>query len=230
MASILVVEDEIKLANVIVEYLHQSQFQAHALHNGGEVVEWVRQNTVDLILLDLMLPEKDGLTICKEIRAFSSIPIIMLTAKVEEIDRIIGLELGADDYVCKPFSPREVVARVKAHLRRNNWQAQEEQNVSKIVLVNPDSHQVVVNGTTLSLTVIEFDLLRVLSSHPGRIFSRAQLIDSIYKDYRVVSNRTVDSHIKKLRKKLLEVVPNMELIHSIYGVGYKYEESSDIDQ
>lgn len=220
MKKILVVEDEVKLAELLKDYLVQADFSPWLIHNGSEVVEQVKQNLPDLILLDLMLPGKDGLTICKEIRAFSNVPIIIITAKVEEIDRLLGLELGADDYICKPFSPREVIARIKTVLRRS----QPEQLLASNThfLLNEATYQLTYHNKTLSLTAIEFNILKVLTKEPGRIFSRSQLIAHIYHDHRVVSERTVDSHIKKLRKKLHDDLPDTELIQSVYSVGYKF--------
>lgn len=220
MKKILVVEDEVKLAELLKDYLVQADFSPWLIHNGSEVVEQVKQNLPDLILLDLMLPGKDGLTICKEIRAFSNVPIIIITAKVEEIDRLLGLELGADDYICKPFSPREVIARIKTVLRRS----QPEQLLASNThfLLNEATYQLTYHNKTVSLTAIEFNILKVLTKEPGRIFSRSQLIAHIYHDHRVVSERTVDSHIKKLRKKLHDDLPDTELIQSVYSVGYKF--------
>jgi two-component system, OmpR family, response regulator BaeR len=219
MQSILIVEDEVKLANILVDYFDQQQFHTHCLYDGLEVVQWLKQNPVDAIILDLMLPGKDGLQLCREIREFSNVPILMVTARVEEIDRLIGLELGADDYICKPFSPREVVARVKTVLRRVG---SEVENCSSILKFDEGRFQVALAGNRLELTVVEFRMLHLLASEPGRIFSRQQLMDSIYSDNRVVSDRTIDSHIKKLRKKL-EAAEGADLIHSVYSVGYKLQ-------
>jgi two-component system response regulator BaeR len=167
-----------------------------------------------------MLPGKDGLEVCKEIRQFSNVPIMMLTAKVEEIDRLLGLELGADDYICKPYSPREVVARVKAILRRTTTM---EQNSTQVIAVDEPSLKVNIKGLDLDLTLVEFQLFSMLHSEPGRIFSRDQIMSQVYSDYRVVSDRTIDSHVKKLRKKIQQALPDTELIFSVYGAGYKFE-------
>ena len=156
----------------------------------------------------------------KEIRSFSTVPIIMVTARIEEIDRLLGLELGADDYICKPFSPREVVARVKAVLRRTG--GGHTIHASGLVL-NEACYLASLNGHDLGLTAVEFKLLQILVANPGRIFSRQQLMDRIYPDQRSVSDRTIDSHIKKLRKKFSANSSGMELIYSLYGVGYKFE-------
>lgn len=215
--EILIVEDAPELAQLLSDYLKIDGFHTHCLHEGTGVIEWVRENSPDLILLDLMLPGKDGVEICRELRLFSQIPIIMVTAKIEERDRLIGLEVGADDYVCKPFSPREVVARVKAVLRRTNQHNGEQTTLS----LDAEKLQARINGKLLLLTVVEFHLLSLLAARPGRVFSRSHVIDSIYPDRRVVSDRTIDSHVKKLRKKIREV-HDRDLIHSVYGAGYKY--------
>lgn len=222
MTKILVVEDEVKLANLLNDYLIQANFTPWLIHDGSHVVEQVKNNMPDLILLDLMLPGKDGLTICREIRAFSNVPILILTAKVEEIDRLLGLELGADDYICKPFSPREVIARIKTVLRRTQPEQLSTEQTSNKFELNEDTYQLTINQQDVPLTAIEFNILKVLTKEPGRIFSRSQLIDHIYQDHRVVSERTVDSHIKKLRKKLHQSYPDNELIQSVYSVGYKF--------
>ncbi len=217
--KILIVEDEHRLAALHRDYLQQAGFETECLDDGLVVVPRVRENVPALILLDLMLPNKDGLEICKEIRIFSSVPIIMVTARVEEIDRLLGLELGADDYICKPFSPREVVARVKAVLRRGSQQVQTGQPL----MLDEQCYLATLYGKTLDLTAVEFQLLSILAGRPGQIFSRDQLMDRIYTDHRIVCDRTIDSHIKKLRKKIAAVAPELELIQSVYSVGYKYK-------
>ena len=219
MAHILIVEDEEKLANVLSEYLALGNHQTTILLDGLNVIDTVKEQDIDLVLLDLMLPGKDGLTVCRELREFSDIAIIMMTAKVEEIDRLLGLELGADDYICKPYSPREVVARVKALLRRAN--NSQEKTPSNVLELDNDTYQVKVYQQVVELTAIEFNLLKILNKKPGRIYSRSQLIDLIYKDNRIVSERTIDSHIKKLRKKLNAISTENELVQSVYSVGYK---------
>ena len=220
--TILIVEDEEKLATLLGDYLRQAGFDSVMISDGTAVVPRVRDRLPDLILLDLMLPGRDGLEICKEIRTFSEVPIIMITARVEEIDRLLGLELGADDYICKPFSPREVVARVKTVLRRAG---DHQAPATGELALDPEKFRAVLRGQELELTAVEFKLLHFLFQNPGRIYSRSQLMDRIYSDQRIVSDRTIDSHIKKLRKKISAVAPDDELIHSIYGVGYKYETS-----
>jgi two-component system response regulator BaeR len=221
---ILVVEDEPRLAELLRDYLMASGYEADLLLEGSGVVQWVRDKDPALVLLDLMLPGKDGLAICRELRAFSEVPIIMTTARVEEVDRLIGLELGADDYVCKPYSPREVVARVKAVLRRGAQHAS-AQSEQYLLRLDQDSLRVRAAGGEVELTAVEFALLQALHRAPGRILSRNQLMDRIYDDHRVVSDRTIDSHVKKLRRKLAELLPQRELVHSVYGVGYRYEDN-----
>lgn len=215
MSRILIVEDEPKLAALEADYLKASGFEPHQIADGREVVPWVRAHRPDLILLDLMLPGRDGLDICRELRTFTDVPIVMVTAKVEEIDRLIGLDLGADDYVCKPFSARELVARVKAILRRPRGE--------KIPGLSFDEHRAVLDGRALELTPVELRLLRALASAPGRVFPREKLLAQLYEDHRVVTDRTVDQHVKNLRRKLEEVRPGEELVRSIYGVGYRLE-------
>lgn len=221
-AHILIVEDEERLARLVADYLRAAGHRVEHLAEGTGVVAWVRRERPDLILLDLMLPGKDGLDICREIRAESQVPIIMTTARVEEIDRLLGLELGADDYVCKPYSPRELVARVKAVLRRTLAHAPPAADPGPLHL-HRDELRVRAGDSEIELTAVEFALLETLHGAPGRIFSRDRLMDRIYRDHRVVSDRTIDSHVKKLRRKLAELVPEQELIHSVYGVGYRYE-------
>jgi len=218
--KILVVEDEPKLADLLRDYLERAGYVPHCLGDGREVVPWIREQTPDLVLLDLMLPGKDGMEICKEIRSFSSVPILMVTARVEEIDRLLGLEVGADDYICKPFSPREVVARVRAVLRRASGQAVPDRHGLSL---DKDRFKVTLHGRDLDLTAIEFQLLHILAENAGRIYSRSQLMDRIYPDRRVVSDRTIDSHGKKIRRKIAAAAPGEEWIHSLYGVGYKLE-------
>jgi two-component system, OmpR family, response regulator BaeR len=217
---VLIVEDEAKLAGLLRDYLAQDGFEASVLHRGDEVEPWVSTHDVDLVLLDLMLPGKNGLEVCKALRASSGVAIIMVTARVEEIDRLLGLELGADDYICKPFSPREVVARVKAVLRRAK---RGERPAEAGVKLDEAGYRATIGGRDLNLTAVEFQLLKVLADHPGRIYTREQLMDAMYRDERVVADRTVDSHIKKIRRKIAAVLPDREVVHSVYGLGYKYE-------
>jgi two-component system response regulator BaeR len=219
---ILIVEDEPKLAEILREYLERSGYATEVMLNGLDVAARVRADPPGLILLDLLLPGKDGLEVCREIRAFSTVPIIMVTALVEEIDRLLGLEIGADDYICKPFSPREVVARVKAVLRRAS-QAAAPGGTAPGFELDEARHTASLDGHRLDLTPVEFRLLKTLLDMPGRVWSREQLLDRLYDDHRIVSDRTVDSHVKNLRRKLEAARPEAECIRSIYGVGYKLE-------
>jgi two-component system response regulator BaeR len=217
MKKILIVEDEPKLAALEADYLKSAGFDTHVIGEGDKVVAWVRAHPPDLILLDLMLPGRDGLDVCRDLRAFSDVPIVMVTAKVEEVDRLVGLDLGADDYVCKPFSVRELVARVKAILRRPRNSAPDG------LAIDEEGHKAALDGKALDLTPVEFRLLRALASAPGRVFPRDRLLEKLYDDHRVVTDRTVDAHVKNLRRKLEEIRPGGELVRSIYGVGYKLE-------
>ncbi len=220
--NILIVEDELSLAEILQDYLHDNDYQTKHFAEGTGVTEHVKENRTDMILLDLMLPGKDGMTICREVRQFSSVPIIMMTARVEEIDRLLGLELGADDYICKPYSPRELIARVKAIFRRT------DSNISGIhnphgLQIDDNCFTAKINGQVLDLTPVEFRLLKTLNAQIGRVYSRDQLLDKLYDDRRVVTHRTVDTHVKNLRHKIQEKNNGKDIIHSVYGVGYKLE-------
>ena len=215
--TILIVEDEIKLATLLADYFNQTEYQPHLIHHGSEVIAWIKDNQPQVILLDIMLPGKNGIDLCKEIRQFSNVPILMVTAKVEEIDRLLGLELGADDYICKPFSPREVVARVKAVLRRTET----EENVNDSLKLDESRFTVGFNQHEVTLTSVEFQLLKPLADKPERIFTREQLMQNMYSDHRIVNHRTIDSHIKKLRKKLADISEGKDWIQSVYGTGYR---------
>lgn len=221
-ARILIVEDEPKLAALSADYLHAAGYMTDILADGREVAAAVRANAPALILLDLMLPGKDGLEVCREVRGFSDVPIVMVTARVEEIDRLLGLELGADDYICKPFSPREMVARVKAILRRTQ-ERPEEGDEERGLVIDEAYFRAMLDGQPLDLTPVEFRLLKTLAASPGRVYTRDQLLDHLYDDHRVVTDRTVDSHVKNLRRKLGQVRSGEDVIRSIYGVGYKLE-------
>lgn len=217
MNHVLIIEDEPKLAQLVAQYLEREGFSWTHIADGSEVMPWLGEHDTDLILLDLNLPGKDGLTLCRELRTQGNIPIIMTTARVDELDRLLGLELGADDYLCKPYSPRELVARVKAVLRR----VQMPSTSGDVLQLNEAHLSVSLNGQTLALTSVEFALLKRLADQPGRIFSRDHLMDNIYPDHRVVNDRTIDSHIKKLRRKLEQLDPKTEWIESVYGAGYR---------
>lgn len=217
--NILIVEDEPELGQILRDYLSAENFSVTISPDGESARELIEKETFQLIILDLMLPKVDGLTLCKEIRKKSSIPIVMTTAKVEEIDRLLGLEIGADDYICKPYSPREVVARVKAVLRRSGSSMSEP---SSTLILNKDSLEVSINNKSCTLTLIEFRLLQTLWANKHKIVSRELLLANAYDDHRVVSDRTMDSHITKLRKKLAEIYDG-DPIQSVYGAGYRLQ-------
>ena len=218
---ILIVEDEPRLAAILGDYLTASSYTHHWVSNGLDAVAAFRTEKPDLVLLDLMLPGRGGMDICRELRLNNQTPIIMITALVEEIDRLIGLETGADDYICKPFSPREVVARINAVLRRHRYFP----NIATpdVLIIDEASYRASVYGKELDLTPIEFNLLHFFYQSQGRVFSRDQVLAQIYPDHRIVTDRTVDTHVKNLRKKLAEAGGSEEWIVSIYGVGYKME-------
>jgi len=219
-ASILIVEDEAKIASLLCDYLEKSGgYQTHWVARGDEALQAFEDTAPDLVLLDLMLPGMSGLDVCKAIRAKSRVPIIMVTALIEEIDRLLGLELGADDYICKPFSPREVVARVKAVLRRSG--AGSESTPSSGLQIDQERHSASLDNQPLKLSPVELALLNHLAQNPGQVFSRDQLMNAIYSDYRIVSDRTIDTHVKNLRHKLADASPGADLIESVYGVGYR---------
>lgn len=225
-AQIVVVEDELQIAQLLIDYLQANQYQVQHFATGEGVVEWINSHEVGCVLLDVMLPDSekfgDGLQLCRQIREGSSVPIMMLTARVEEIDRILGLELGADDYVCKPFSPREVVARVKALLRRSQTSSEVLQQKASVWYLDEGRYRVHYHEQSTELSAVEFAMMRALSSAHGSILSRSQLIDVIYQDNRIVSDRTVDSHVKKLRQKLHAAFGEVEWVQSVYGVGYRF--------
>jgi len=218
---ILIVEDEKDIADLLRDYLLNEGYTTSWLENGDDVVPYVKKKPPTLILLDIMLPGMDGTEICREIRKFSDVPIIMVTAKVEEIDRIIGLEIGADDYVCKPFGPKEVIARVKAVLRRFLSEVSGKVSQAGSICLNEETYQVTTDDKELNLTPNEFAILREMMAQPDRVFSRAQLISRVqgydFEGY----ERTIDFHIKNLRKKLADHLPDQDIIRSVYGVGYK---------
>lgn len=219
-ARVLIVEDEPKMADLLNDYLRTAGFSSQCVNNGLDVVRVFRESRFDLILLDLMLPGRDGLDVCRELRGFSDVPIIMLTARVEEADRLLGLDIGADDYICKtPFSPREIVARVKAILRRSRRSREE----TSALQIDKEGYRASFNGVALDLTPIEFRLLNTFADAPGRVFSRDKLLDFLHADQRAVADRVVDSHIKNLRRKLKEANAGQDCIRSIYGVGYRFD-------
>lgn len=217
MTRILIIEDEEKLASLLADYCRHAGFTASVCLRGAEGLAHLQEQGADAVLLDLMLPDGDGLELCKAIRRSSNVPILITSARVDELDRLLGLELGADDYICKPFSPREVIARIKAVLRRLQQPGANESGLQ----LDADRLTLTFRGEGLSLTTVEFALMQTLADHPGYIRSRQQLMDRIYTDHRIVSDRTIDSHVKKLRQKLAERFPDIQFIDSVYGAGYR---------
>lgn len=225
--QILIIEDEQKIAKLLQDYLEKAGFRTTIVGRGDQAVAQVRKKAPDLMLLDIMLPGMDGMAVCREVRKFSTLPIIMITAKIEEIDRLLGLEIGADDYICKPFSPREVVARVKAVLRRVDHVPTEKNLALGPVVLDENTHKVIINSKALDLTPSEFRLMQVLMTQPGRVFSRDELLSRVQGYDCEGYDRTIDSHIKNLRKKIAEHMPDQEIITTIYGVGYTLKLAAD---
>ena len=223
--KVLVVDDEMKIARLVRDYLTEAGFDVALAATGPAAVAAVRSDRPDLVVLDLGLPGMDGYDVTRTIRGQSTIPIIMLTARSEETDRIVGLELGADDYVVKPFSPRELVARVKAVLRRTGGEVAIETIRVMDLLVSLPNRSVERDGSRIELTATEFELLRTLASSPGRVFTRGQLLDSIrgvsFESY----ERAIDAHIKNLRKKLEPDPRRPRYVLTVYGVGYKFSDA-----
>ena len=220
---ILIVEDEEEIASLIADYLKYEGYKTSWIENGDEVIPFIKEHKPLLILLDILLPKMNGILVCNEIRKFSDIPVIMITAKVEEIDRITGLEIGADDYICKPFSPGEVIARMKAVLRRYIFQStQQKESSKKEFYLNESNYQIFIYDHAINLTPSEFSILKPMLDKPETVFSRHQLIQNSKKYNHDCYNRTIDFHIKNLRKKFARYLPEQKVIQSVYGVGYKF--------
>ncbi len=225
--KILVVDDEQKIVAVVRGYLEQAGLNVVTANDGAQALIVFRHEKPDLVLLDLNLPGLDGLDVARTLRKESSIPIIMLTARVEETDRLIGLELGADDYIVKPFSPREVVARVRAVLRRTSGETRpaEIYRAGELVL-DVDKHTLTLGGRPVELTPTEFDLLAVLMQNPGRAFTRLQLLDRVQGQAYEGYERTLDAHVKNLRQKIGDDPKAPHYILTVFGVGYKFAEDA----
>jgi len=219
---ILIVEDEAAIAEVLCAYCTNAGFTVKHLDSGRSVLDYIKENNVDLVLLDLMLPDVDGITLCKSTRLFSEVPIIMITAKNEEIDRLIGLEIGADDYICKPFSPREVIARIKVILKRAGNLTSKLIRQSGFEL-DTEKYSATLNNQDLGLTPIEFKLLERFLKSINKVFSRQEIMDSVYSGFDDVSDRNIDTHVKNIRKKINKIAPSLNPIISVYGIGYKME-------
>lgn len=224
---ILIVEDDRKTASILALYLQKEGFDTIEAYNGVDAIALFKKRAPNIILLDLMIPKLDGIEVCKKIRQESDVPIMMVTAKVEEVDKLVGLSIGADDYVVKPFSPREVVARVKVILRR--FRRKETSPAKPIsfqgLVVDPEKHKVSLHGNALQLTHLEFKLLATLSAAPGRVFSREALLDGIYARGEIhVLDRTIDVHIKNLRQKIEKNPSRPRYIKTVRGIGYQFAE------
>jgi two-component system, OmpR family, response regulator BaeR len=218
-ATILIVEDESDLSAIMADYVTAAGYEAEVIADGRAALTRVKHRSPDLIVLDIMLPGLDGLSLCKEVRTFSDVPIIMVTARVEEIDRLLGLETGADDYLCKPFSPRELVARIRAILRRHRTLDDD----MRLVNIDEPTRTIRIRSQALDLTPTEYSLFAAMAKRSGTIHSRAQLLDLVSRDNLDVTDRAIDSHIKNLRRKLSVLLPDVEIIHSVYGLGYRVE-------
>jgi len=224
---ILIVEDEPKLARLLVDYLQADGFTCSVVGDGPGALPAVHERAPALVILDLMLPGRDGVSICRELRGFSTVPVIMVTARVDEVDRLLGLETGADDYICKPYSPREVVARVRAQLRRVGWTKQGRPADDGGLAMDESTMRATIRGRALDLTPAEFRLLGTLAAQPGRVFSRNDVLDQLHNDRRAITDRAVDSHVRNLRRKLVTATEGVDPIRSVYGVGYALEWPSD---
>ena len=218
--QVMVVEDDVKIASLLADYLADAGYQPRILADGRQVAPAVRQAEPAAILLDLMLPGLGGHDVCREVRQFSAAPILMLTARVDEADQLAGLDGGADDYICKPFRPREVIARVHAAIRRAEGQLVVE---ARPYQIDDEGWRILWRGVCLGLTPHEFRLLKPMMSRPGRVFTRADLLDRISADFRDVTDRAIDSHIKNIRRKLSSAAPEIDPIVSVYGVGYRFD-------
>lgn len=222
---VLIVEDESKISDLLLRYFERENFACKVAATAAAVMPAASEFDPNLVLLDLNLPDRDGLSLCREIRASRNVPIMMITARVDEIDRLMGLEAGADDYVCKPFSPREVVARARAILRRT--QPQPDAARAIVLEIDRESHTVRVLGRDVQLTPVEFNMICAFAKAPGKLLSRERLLDAMYEDQRSVSDRTADSHLKNLRKKLEAAGAPDDLIISTYKLGYRLNLAAD---
>jgi len=226
MTTVLVVEDEIEIARVVRDYLRNAGFEVIVVGDGGSAVASVRSAKPDLLVLDLGLPGRDGLDVAREIRRWSDTPIVMLTARGDETDRIVGLEIGADDYVVKPFSPRELVARVRAVLRRTRAAARGDEVVrAGDVEIDTAKMRVSVGGTQVDLTPTEFQLLATLAREPGRVFTRSQLLDAVHGVAIESYERAIDAHVKNIRRKIEPEPGSPRYVVTVHGVGYRFADA-----
>jgi DNA-binding response OmpR family regulator len=225
-SSVLIVDDEPAIVEILSTYLRDEGFHVHVAHDGDEALRVVQRERPDLVLLDLSLPTMSGVEVFRAIRDESDLPVIMVTSRVNEIDRVVGLELGADDYIGKPFSPREVVARVKTVLRRANGRRSAQAGVQRFGDIEFDrvGHEVRRGGRPINVTPTEFRILRTLIDHAGRTFTRAQLLDAVTDDQLDIYDRTLDRHIANVRQKLEADPTHPKHIVTVFGVGYKFVE------
>ncbi|KJR98374.1 MAG: transcriptional regulator [Peptococcaceae bacterium BRH_c4a] len=229
--KILIVDDEDQIRNIVRMYLAREGFTVKEAADGKQALEIIDGEQFDLIILDIMMPEVDGWTVCREVRSRWGVPIIMLTAREDEVDCVVGLEMGADDYMVKPFSPRELLARIKAVLRRTAGASGHNTGlvgkpdgiVNKLIEINAETRSVTISGHPVTLTVKEFDLLQLMVKHPGRVFTRDDLLQGVWGFDYFGDTRTVDTHVNRLRDKLGKVPGCPEIIRTVWGVGYKYE-------
>ena len=225
MPTILVVDDDPHIREVIDFALQKAGFTTVDAENGEQALTRFHETHPDLVILDIVMPERDGTDVCRELRRFSTVPIVFLSSRDDEVDRILGLELGGDDYVTKPFSPRELVARVRAILRRGKGDRQDAVASGEHRLehgrlrLDLDRYTACWQDQELVLTLTEFGILRTLLAHPGKVFSRDQLMDGSYQDYRVVSDRTIDSHVRRVRAKFKTL--GADPIETLHGIGYR---------
>ena len=226
MTTVLVVEDEIEIARVVRDYLRNAGFEVIVVGDGGSAVASVRSAKPDLLVLDLGLPGRDGLDVAREIRRWSDTPIVMLTARGDETDRIVGLEIGADDYVVKPFSPKELVARVRAVLRRTRTAARGDEIVrAGDVEIDTAKMRVSVADTQVDLTPTEFQLLATLAREPGRVFTRSQLLDAVHGVAIESYERAIDAHVKNIRRKIEPTPGSPRYVVTVHGVGYRFADA-----
>ncbi|MEN6391996.1 MAG: response regulator transcription factor [Syntrophomonas sp.] len=223
---ILIIEDEVKILQAVADFLTGEGFQVTALDDARQAAGMALSGSYDLVVLDIMMPHLNGLEVCRQIRQTSNIPVIMLTARSDEVDKLLGLELGADDYITKPYSPRELAARIRAVLRRTGEQPPVRDEVLKVgpVSIDVTRFEAWIDDVGLTLTPSEFKILQLLMEHPGQVFSRLQLLENVYGDAYEGYERTIDTHISNLRRKLDRDADGPSLIRSVYGVGYKFSE------
>ncbi|OPA73986.1 DNA-binding response regulator [Paenibacillus selenitireducens] len=225
--TVLIVDDDKEIAELIEVYLRNEGYTIHKAHDGEEALKKMENLTFHLLILDIMMPKMDGMEVCRQVRKKSNVPILMLSAKVEDMDKILGLMTGADDYMIKPFNPLELTARVKALLRRANYQQASQSEGSSIhiqsLVINKESHTVSVDGTVVKLTSLEFDILYLLASNRGRVFGSEEIFERVWNELGAGSNKTVMVHISNLRDKLEAAAPGESFIQTVWGVGYKIE-------